>query len=132
LRRIFSEGQQLLNLKNPIILAITVILTGSCGKVYNSSSADQAKYGSAVLGSANFLAARAVMASQCFSCHSNWANFDEAAFVSGGFVVPQSLPGSKLYTRIRGNSVNSTGNMPPSGVLTSQQVDTFSTWISGM
>jgi uncharacterized membrane protein len=118
--------------KNSLIFIGAIVLSGGCGKVYNSSSSDLARYGTGVAGSGNFLTARTVMTSQCFTCHSNWAGFDESAFIAGGLVVARSLSGSKLYTRLRGNNISPTGNMPPTGILTSQEVDAFSVWISGM
>lgn len=116
---------------NLLLLAAFAVLVG-CGKVYNSSSSDFARYGSGVPGSANFIAARVVMSGQCFSCHSNWATLNEAGYVSAGLVTSRDLSGSKIYTRLRGNSLNSTGNMPPNGLLTTQEVDAISIWISGM
>ena len=115
-----------------VVVLLGFLAIGGCGKVYNSSSSDLARYGTGVSGSLNFLDARATMVNRCFSCHSNWAGWDEAAYVANSFVTARSLLNSKLYTRIRGNEVNSTGNMPPTGVLTAQEVETFSTWILGM
>ncbi|MBX9766064.1 MAG: cytochrome c [Bdellovibrionales bacterium] len=121
------------NLRAFGLLCFTVCtLFFGCGKVYNSSSSDFARYGSGVAGSANFVAARAVMSNQCFTCHSNWAALDEAGFVAASLVVSRDLSGSKVYARLRGNSVNGTGNMPPAGILSTQEVEAFSTWISGM
>lgn len=113
-------------------LSLGIFAIGGCGKVYNSSSSDLAIYGTGVSGSVNFLNARATMVKRCFSCHANWAGWDEATYVTNSFVTARNLSNSKLYTRIRGNEVNSTGNMPPTGILTTAEVESFSTWILGM
>lgn len=115
-----------------IVFGVAMGSLNSCGKIYNSSSYDKERYGANVTGSLNFLAARAVLVGQCFLCHSNWATLDESGFVSGQLVVARDLSGSKLYTRIRGNEITSAGNMPPTGVLTSRDIESISNWIGGM
>lgn len=113
------------------IALANVLLTG-CGNPYNSSYSDALKYGSGVTGSANFIAARTVMVNHCFTCHAQWAGWNEAAFLSGGIIATRDLTNSLLYSKIRGNEVNSAGNMPPSESLSVEDLLAIRAWISNM
>lgn len=105
----------------------------SCGKVRNSSSNDASIYGSSVTGSANFLEARTVLAASCFSCHSNWASYNENQFVSANLVRANSLLNSSLYTRIRGNDTGVAGDMPQSNPnLSNDDMAKIKQWIQGI
>lgn len=121
-------------------LALTALTTLAllaplgCGKVYNSSTYDATTYGSAT-GSAQFLAAQAIIKENCASCHTRpshqaWAGLSEADYISQGLVKAGSLTGSMLYTKILGNSTGIAGNMPDGGTpLTADQLTTIETWI---
>ncbi len=101
----------------------------SCGRPYNSSYSDASKYGSNGTGTAEFLAAREVVSNRCLSCHAEWSSYTEALFVSQNYVVGGSLSNSILYTKIRGNDVGSSGNMPPSENLSAEEIGKIRTWI---
>lgn len=114
------------------VFVTILIFSLGCGRPYNSSFSDKIKYGSSVTGSANFIAARTVMVNKCFSCHGDFAAWNESEFVSNGRVVQNSLIDSTLYTRIRGNTTGLAGNMPPGENLSSEEITLFKTWIAAM
>lgn len=105
-----------------------------CGKVYNSSTYDATTYGSAD-GSAQFLAAQAIIKANCASCHTRpshqaWAGMSEKDYITQGLIKAGNLTGSTLYTKIQGNRTSTPGNMPDGGTpLTSDQLTTIENWI---
>lgn len=121
-------------------LALTALTTLAflaplgCGKVYNSSTYDASTYGSSD-GSAQFLAAQAIIKDNCASCHTRpshaaWAGLSEADYISQGLIKAGNLTGSTLYTKILGNRTSTPGNMPDGGTpLTSDQITTIENWI---
>lgn len=109
-----------------------VVLPIGCGKPYNSSSSDAEKYGVTAVGTTNFQTMMKVVTNKCVSCHQAYGNYGEAEFVSNGLVVARSLSGSKLYYKIRGNKTAVAGNMPPSESLSTEEINTFETWIMGI
>lgn len=133
--KFFIKDSDIPNMKkyfSVLFVCIFVFLLG-CGKVRNSSSQDAAIYGASVSGSATFLQARTVMASQCFSCHSNWSSFSENQFLTSSLVRAGNLSGSSLYTRIRGNDTGQTGDMPQSNPnLSSDDLNSIKQWIQGI
>lgn len=106
----------------------------ACGKIYNSSSYDATSYGSAD-GTPAFLAAKQIIKASCTNCHTRpshvaWAGMSEDDFISQGLVLPGSLEGSSLYTKILGNRTSIPGNMPDGGApLTSAELTTLENWI---
>jgi len=124
MKLIFSVGTSL----------IFILALGACGKVYNSSTYDASAYGAAT-GSANFLAAQAIIKANCAICHVQpshqaWGGMSEADFISQGLVKPGDLAGSLLYTKIQGNRSGVAGDMPQGGTpLTSDQITVIETWI---
>ncbi len=117
----------------PLLFMNFLVFNFGCGKVRNSSSNDASIYGSSVTGSANFLEARTVLAASCFSCHSNWANYNESQFVSANLVRANSLLNSSLYTRIRGNDTGIAGDMPQSNPnLSNDDMAKIKQWIQGI
>lgn len=114
------------------MLSVSFFVSG-CGKLKNTNSNDALVYGSSVTGTSNFLNARGVMATKCFSCHSSWGNYSESDFISNGLVVARSTTGSSLYTRTRGNDTGIAGDMPVGGPnLSSTELTTIKTWINGI
>jgi mono/diheme cytochrome c family protein len=119
-------------------LGLALLAPLSCGKVYNSSSYDSDIYGEGGGGTPEFQAAQAILRDNCATCHTQashqtWGNISEAQFIAQGLVVPGSLSGSQLYTKIAGNSTGIAGNMPPSGGnLNSTQLQTIETWINNI
>lgn len=116
------------------LMSLALLTPLACGKVYNSSTYDASTYGTAD-GTAQFLAAKAIINTSCASCHTRpsheaWAGMDEAAFVSQGLIKGGSLENSVLYTKIQGNRTAIPGNMPDGGtLLTSAELDTLEAWI---
>lgn len=114
-------------------LLLACVLLQGCGKVNNSSSMDKDIYGSEITGSAAFLAARVVLANQCFSCHSAWSAYTETDYVSSGRVVAGNPNSSTLYTSIKGNDSGTTGTMPANGsTLSSGELLLIKSWIQAM
>jgi uncharacterized membrane protein len=120
-----------------ILLLISLLSPLGCGKIYNSSTFDSSTYG-VTTGSTQFLAAKVIINQNCASCHSRashaaWAGMSEAAFISQGIVVPRSLEGSSLYTKILGNRTATVGNMPQGGAaLSDDELTTIENWILGI
>src|SRR5262249_21335619 len=85
----------------------------ACLQTENSSTQDAGLYG--VYGSADFIAARQIMAQNCNGCHTYGA-MKESEFVANGLMTPGDPTSSKIYTRLIG-SQGGTGakNMPLSG-----------------
>lgn len=109
-----------------LILTVGVFVT-SCGNVKNSSSSDATTYATS---ESKFAAAKAILASKCFACHS-WSSYTEANFVADGLVKKKDPANSTLYTRIRGNDLGIAGDMPQSGSdLTAAEVQTMKSWIN--
>ena len=117
------------------ITALALLTPLACGKIYNSSTYDASTYGAGATGTAQFIAAQAIIRENCASCHTRpshqaWAGMSEADFVSQGLIVGRSLTGSMLYTKILGNRAGTPGNMPDGGTpLTSDQLTVLETWI---
>jgi uncharacterized membrane protein len=120
-----------------ISLLLGLTMPAGCGKIYNSSTFDSSTYG-VTTGSAQFLAAKAVINTHCSTCHTRasheaWAGMGEADFVSQGLVTPRSLEGSSIYTKIMGNRTAITGNMPQGGApLNDEELTVMENWIQGM
>jgi mono/diheme cytochrome c family protein len=124
-------------MKRLILAALTtlsLLAPLGCGKVYNSSTYDAKTYGSAD-GSAQFLAAQAIIKSNCASCHTRpshqaWAGYSENDYINQGLIKAGNLSGSTLYTKILGNRTSTPGNMPDGGTpLTSDQLTAIENWI---
>ncbi len=110
----------------------SLFLFSSCGKVITSSSNDQSKY-SEVTGGANFLAAKAVVDSNCLNCHSPWGSYSEQDYVNNFLVVQGNPSASSLYTSIRGNDTGVAGTMPIGAAnLTSEDMKKIKDWITQM
>lgn len=111
---------------------VVLILLSSCGKVITSSSSDQSIYSSAA-GTANFLAAKAVVAASCLNCHSAWGSYSEQDYVNN-FLVTQGNPSaSLLYTSLRGNDTGVAGTMPIGAAnLTNEDMRKIRDWITQM
>jgi len=110
-------------------LSILSLLIVNCGKVKNSSSSD----GGSVVGTAEFVSAREIIASKCLSCHSAWSSYSSDDYVKKGLVFKGSPANSSLYTRIRGNDVGVAGDMPtgqPNLSLT--EIKEIKAWISSL
>jgi mono/diheme cytochrome c family protein len=117
-----------------LILCLASFVPLACGKVYNSSSYDASTYGAAD-GTAQFLAAKDIIKTNCASCHTRpshqaWAGFSEKDFISQNLIKAGNLAGSLLYTKIQGNRTATPGNMPDGGtLLTTAQIITIENWI---
>ncbi|WP_413581179.1 hypothetical protein [Bdellovibrio sp. HCB288] len=125
------------NFLTTIVLGLALLAPLSCGQSYNSSYYDADIYGEGGGGTPAFQAAQAILRTECATCHTqashqSWGNISEAQFIALGLVSPGNLSGSQIYTKLRGNSVNSTGNMPPSYSLSNSQIQTIETWILGI
>lgn len=113
------------------IVFVSIVFLSSCGKVNTSSSNDKTLYGSSTVTTSNFTAAKAVLSQNCFQCH-DWATYAESDFSAQALVIPDSAVSSRLYQKLKGNDSGTTGNMPPSGALTSDDLIKIRTWINGM
>lgn len=91
-------------------------------------------------GEARFRAAKAVLATNCASCHSasgGQVSFDlmsEQDFVSAGLVVPALIAESKIIYRLRNYPVTTAParTMPPGGPISNPDYMILTNWISGM
>lgn len=111
---IMKQINVLLTVKISLLIVVNFISL-SCGKVRTSSSSDIYIYGSGVTGSANFLSARGVLATQCMGCHVEWGNYSEQDYRNRYLVIQGSPVNSLIYYRIRGNDVGVNGDMPIGG-----------------
>lgn len=112
-----------------LVLAFSAFFILSCGKVKNSSSSD----GGSTVGTAEFVEAQGVISSKCLSCHSNWSSYTADDFVANGLVFKGSPANSTLYSRIRGNDVGTTGDMPSGQPSISRtELMSIKTWISSL
>lgn len=112
-------------------LSLLVLLFGftGCFQTENSNTLDADTYGNAE-GTAEFLAARAIMTQNCAgTCHA-YHTQSEADLKLQGLFVAGSPTTSKLYYRLTG-STGGPGpkDMPQTGPLQSSDVETIRTWI---
>ncbi|MCC6138865.1 MAG: hypothetical protein IT287_09540 [Bdellovibrionaceae bacterium] len=109
------------------LLMITVFITAGCLQTENSSNGD-----ASLAGSANFIAANAIMNNNCANCH-NYAELTEAQLIASGDSVAGDAFNSPIYNRLRGSTApTGTKNMPQSTSLTTDQVTQIYTWIQGI
>ncbi len=105
----------------------------SCGRIKNSSSADESTYSPRAAGSPQHEAAIAIISAKCAECHGEWLTKSDAEFVSLGLLVPQNPTASSIYYR------NTLGpgpknNMPDGGrpAMTTSELQTISDWINSV
>ncbi|HWU43635.1 MAG TPA: hypothetical protein VN132_09365 [Bdellovibrio sp.] len=116
-----------------IILSATSISLFACAKVHNSSSLDKVIYGTQISGTPNFVAARSVLAANCFMCHAEWANYAESDYLSNFLITSRDPNSSTIYTAIRGNDSGTAGSMPQGNPdLSYDDIQLIKTWISGI
>ncbi|QDK38356.1 cytochrome c [Bdellovibrio sp. NC01] len=76
------------------------------------------------------VAAKAVVDTNCTSCHSNLVNLTLSKAISSGWVVKGSLSGSKLYSALKGAGVSGGRNdMPQGGQLSAADRQKIADWI---
>lgn len=111
---------------------ILVLMLGGCGiQTQNSSSLDALIYGS-VSGTPEFAAAQIVFVYNCIPCHA-YSGMTAAQLEAEGLVTAGSPETSPIYYRMA-NSFGGPGpkNMPPSGAVSNEDLETVRTWITGM
>jgi hypothetical protein len=118
------------------VLLLSVFIGPGCGssivQVENSFSGDGSRYGTEFDSSSAFGQARVVMSNRCAQCHAEFVSRTESQWVSLNLVVAGNATGSSLYGRLRGSGVGGVENMPPSGTLTTQELDAVRNWINGL
>lgn len=88
--------------------------------------------------SPQFLAARAIIDTNCMGCHSesnngDFRNLRESQFVQKGLAVSKNLAGSKIYYRLVGAHAGpGPANMPEGGALNANEVDAIALWINSI
>jgi len=108
------------------ILVLFVFLIQSC-QVYNSGSNDLTEFA----GGSSFNKSKAIFASKCSGCH-NYQNFTEQEFINAGYLVQGDADLSKIYNRLKGAGVGGVEDMPPSGSLSSDDLETIYNWVMGL
>lgn len=107
-----------------------LLLSTSCGKIKNSNSSDKAIFGLSNQGSAQFKLAFSILAKNCNSCHSEWNNYNEGDFITGGLVAPSDPAQSSVYSRLTNNDLGIAGNMPiGSSPLTAEEIAVIKAWV---
>ncbi len=117
-------------------MVLMVALVWGCGQDYNSNSGDErfGKTGTQLdcssEASARFCASVAILKQQCFSCHSDWAQYtNDAGFVRAGLVVPKDTKGSKVISRL----INAGSDMPRGGsALPATDYEALQNWVNQM
>ena len=109
----------------------------SCGKIENSNSTDNFRFGETTIqGTPQFVAAMTVVQKKCTFCHdhAHWKGFNEEQFLTSGLVTPQSLEDSPIYYRNLNASGPSPQNMPINGnpALTTAELDAVITWVNSL
>ena len=124
---------------NRIFLFIAAILVVSCdGPIENSSTSDLSQYGNIQdSGTPAFLAAKAIVRTNCAFCHRHaaWNSYQEADFVANGLVVPGDVNSSQVYYR-NANALSGPGpkNMPSGGYpsVGASDLVKIADWINGI
>lgn len=113
-------------------LLILTLCLSACLQAENSNSQDAELYGDSGGGTPEFLAAKAILQTNCVSCHAEYTK-SEAELKAIGWIVGGDPENSKTYYRLVG-SAGALGpkNMPQSGTLSSTDVETIAVWIDSV
>ena len=117
---------------------LTLICLGflSCGRIQNSSSSDKFTYSPGQMaGSAEFLAAAAIIGSKCSECHGTYTTYTEADYIAAGLVVAKDLASSSIYFRNQSATVGAgPHDMPKQGrtPMTAVELQTLADWINSI
>lgn len=109
-------------------LLITLLLaSSSCMQTENSNSLDADTYSGE--GSAEFVAAKAVLSSLCKDCHV-YHTMTQDELINAGDIVPGSPESSKIYYRLSGSSGGpGPKNMPTNGSISNGDRALIKVWI---
>lgn len=112
-----------------LFLPALTLISPSCGQDFNSNSGDRPVTSEVCKPGSNslFCQSLAIYQADCFSCHSEWAEFsDEQAWVDSGLVVPGDIGGSKAINRL----INYGSDMPLGGsALSAEEYKTLTDWV---
>lgn len=111
---------------------VLLFLLSGCIQEENSSSQDADLYGGSG-GSADFLAARQVIRTNCSACHT-FGTMTEAQLLAEGLFIPGDALNSPIYYRLR-NSSGTEGpkDMPDNGsTLSGTDLALIATWINNI
>ncbi len=113
-----------------IRLSLLTLLLTSCLQTENSSSQDADQYGDqAPAGSVEFLAARSVFVSKCSNCHGFHLQTEDE-LIEANYVIPGSPNSSPLFYRMQNSSgAQRPKNMPPTGTVSENELQTVFDWI---
>jgi mono/diheme cytochrome c family protein len=116
-----------------ILAVIFASISSGCGVQTENSSSQDAKNYAPTTGandSVEFVAAKAIFASNCNGCHT-FHTMTEAQMIASGRLVPGNPEGSSIYYRLIG-STGSGGpkNMPQAGSISATDVSAIRTWIA--
>jgi len=105
----------------------------SCGRIVNSSSADEATYSPRASGTPQHNAAIEIISAKCAECHGEWLTKSDAQFVALGLIVGQSPTASPIYYRNQ-LGPGPSNNMPTGGrsAMTSTELQTISDWVNSV
>lgn len=113
---------------------IALLMSVTACQTENSSASDAGRYGGDSSGSANFVAAKAVITANCTTggCHSNFAALSsEADWLASSFVVAGNAESSQVYYRIIGSAgAGGPKNMPQGGSLGAADLETIRNWVA--
>jgi len=117
---------------------LTFICLGflGCGRIQNSSSSDKFTYSPGqITGSAEFLAAAAIIGSKCSECHGTYTTYTEADYITAGLVVAKDIASSSIYFRNQSATVGAgPHDMPKQGrtPMTAAELQTLADWINSI
>lgn len=85
-----------------------------------------------MLGSTDFIAANAILRTNCAGCH-DYSDLTEAQLIASGDIIAGDAFNSPIYNRLRGSlAPTGTKNMPQSSSLATDEVTQIFTWIEGI
>ncbi|UXR63103.1 hypothetical protein EZJ49_08440 [Bdellovibrio bacteriovorus] len=102
--------------------------------IFDPSLANEGKDGGAP-ENPKFAPVKSLLDAKCVTCHihsSNLKNMTETKAIANNWVRAKNLAGSKLYTYLKGNSVNSSGTMPTDGTLSAAELQAVEDWINSI
>ncbi|MFM6928713.1 MAG: hypothetical protein ACKOX6_09620 [Bdellovibrio sp.] len=111
---------------------------GSTQVIFDPAVLDQGSDGGTTVDNSKFLAAKAVIDSNCLSCHGSgsssgdFSNMTQVKMINKGMVVAKAPLSSPLYYRLKGSQGGGNKNMPQGGSLSAAQVQAVYDWIANI
>ncbi|MGE5085924.1 MAG: c-type cytochrome [Bacillota bacterium] len=111
---------------------------GSTQVIFDPAVLDTSSDGGTTVDNSKFLAAKAVIDSNCLSCHGSgsslgdFSNMTELNMINKGMVVAKAPLSSPLYYRLQGSQGGGNKNMPQGGSISAAQVQAVYDWIANI